>query len=67
MCVSVCVQVMEKFSVDIRFPKDKDSSVVVIQGQEGNVEDAKEHLLTLAEDYVGGHYYIMQIFHSSLL
>ena len=60
---------MEKFNVDIRFPKDKDkdSSMVVIQGLEGNVEDAKEHLVTMAEDYVGGHYYIMQIFHSSLL
>ena len=55
--------------MDIRFPKDKDkdSSMVVIQGLEGNVEDAKEHLVTMAEDYVGGHYYIMQIFHSSLL
>ena len=46
------LQVMERFNVDIRFPKDKDSSVVVIQGLEENVEDAKEHLITLAEDYV---------------
>ena len=45
-------QVMERFDVDIRFPKDKGSSVVVIQGLEENVEDAKEHLITLAEDYV---------------
>ena len=50
----VCVlQVMERFNVDIRFPKDKDSGgTVVIQGLEENVEDAKEHLITLAEDYV---------------
>ena len=38
--------------MDIRFPKDKDTSIVVIQGLEENVEDAKEHLITLAEDYV---------------
>ena len=38
--------------MDIRFPKDKGSSIVVIQGLEENVEDAKEHLVTLAEDYV---------------
>ena len=36
---------MERFNVDIRFPKDKDSGVVVIQGLEENVEDAKEHLV----------------------
>ena len=46
------LQVMERFNVDIRFPKDKGSGVVVIQGLEENVEDAKEHLITLAEDYV---------------
>ena len=46
---------MERFNVDIRFPKDKDSGVVVIQGLEENVEDAKEHLVTLAEDYVSGY------------
>ena len=43
---------MEKFDVTIRFPKDKSSSTVTITGLEENVEDAKEHLLMLAEDYV---------------
>ena len=52
LLLSLYLQVMERFNVDIRFPKDKDSSIVVIQGLEENVEDAKEHLITLAEDYV---------------
>ena len=50
--LSLVPQVMDRFNVDIRFPKDKGSGVVVIQGLEENVEDAKEHLITLAEDYV---------------
>ena len=45
-------KVMERFKVDIRFPRDKQSSTVVITGLEENVEDAKEHLYTLTEDYV---------------
>ena len=45
-------KVMEKFHVDIRFPRDKQSSMVTITGMEENVEDAKEHLLTIAEEYV---------------
>lgn len=43
---------MERYRVDIRFPQDKASGTVVITGLYDNVEDAKEHLLTLAEDYV---------------
>lgn len=43
---------MEKFDVVIRFPKDKSTSTVTITGAEENVEDAKEHLIMLAEDYV---------------
>lgn len=43
---------MEKFNVDIRFPRDKESDVVMISGLEENVEDAKDHILNLAEDYV---------------
>ena len=46
---------MDQFQVDVRFPKDKNSNVVTIQGLEENVEDAKYHLLTLAEDYVCMH------------
>ena len=45
-------KVMEKFNVDIRFPRDKESDVVMISGLEENVEDAKDHILNLAEDYV---------------
>ena len=48
-------KVMDQFQVDVRFPKDKNSNVVTIQGLEENVEDAKYHLLTLAEDYVCMH------------
>lgn len=46
---------METFSVMIKFPKDKSSSVVTVTGLEENVEDAKEHLLLLAEEYVSVH------------
>ncbi len=45
-------KVMERFSVDIRFPRDKGSDIITITGLEENVEDAKEHLLILTEDYV---------------
>lgn len=48
-------KVMELFKVDIRFPRDKSSDTVVITGLYENVEDAKEHLITLAEDYVRLH------------
>lgn len=43
---------MEDYSVDIRFPRDKSSDIITITGLEENVEDAKEHLLIVAEDYV---------------
>ena len=45
-------KVMDRFKVDIRFPRDKTSGTVMITGLYENVEDAKEHLVTLAEDYV---------------
>ncbi len=45
-------KVMEDYSVDIRFPRDKSSDIITITGLEENVEDAKEHLLIVAEDYV---------------
>lgn len=48
-------KVMERFKVDIRFPRDKSSDVVLITGLYENVEDAKEHLTTLAEDYVSAN------------
>ena len=46
---------MDKFKVVVRFPKDKSSDVVSITGLEENVEDTKEHLMMLAEDYVSGN------------
>jgi len=45
-------KVMEQYRVDVRFPRDKTSSTVVITGLVENVEDVKEHLMALAEDYV---------------
>ena len=45
-------KVMEKYKVDIRFPRDKSSDQVTITGLDENVEDCKEYLITLAEDYV---------------
>ena len=45
-------KVMDKFRVVVRFPKDKTNGTVTITGMEENVEDAKEHLLMLTEDYV---------------
>lgn len=50
-------KVMERYKVDIRFPRDKSSVNVVITGLYENVEDAKEHLIVLAEDYVSGRGY----------
>lgn len=38
--------------MDIRFPRDKQSDVVTISGLEEHVEEAKDHLLMLADDYV---------------
>lgn len=46
-------KVMDRFHVVVRFPKDKNSDMVTITGLEENVEDAKEHLIMLTEDYVG--------------
>ena len=45
-------KVMEKYHVDIRFPRDKSSNVITITGLEENVEDAKEDLLTKADDFM---------------
>lgn len=46
---------MDKFKVVVRFPKDKSCDAVSITGLEENVEDAKEHLTILAEDYVSSN------------
>ncbi|GFU19163.1 vigilin [Trichonephila clavipes] len=48
------VKIMEQFKVDIRFPRssDPDPDIVVIQGAEDDVLDAKDHLLNLEEEYL---------------
>lgn len=46
-------RVMERFNVDIRFPRsDNPNGPVVISGSPENVDDAKDHLLVLEEEYV---------------
>lgn len=46
--------IMQKFSVDIRFPRssDPDPNIVTISGQEEDVEAAKDHILNLEEEYL---------------
>jgi len=44
--------VMDKFRVDIRFPRNDNSDTVTITGLEDNVEDASDHLLDLEEEYM---------------
>ena len=43
---------METYKVDIRFPSLNTSDPVVISGHEDNVEEAKDQLLLLEEEYV---------------
>lgn len=43
---------MDTYKVDIRFPSLNTSDPVVISGPEDNVEEAKEQLLLLEEEYV---------------
>ena len=46
-------KIMERFKVDIRFPRsDNPNGPVVIGGSPENVDDAKDHLLVLEEEYV---------------
>lgn len=47
-------RIMDEFKVDIRFPgRDaKDPNLVVISGAEDAVQECKEHLLNLQEEYV---------------
>ncbi|XP_042900399.1 vigilin [Parasteatoda tepidariorum] len=48
------LKIMDQYKVDIRFPRqnDPDPDVVVIQGDEDDVLDAKDYLLNLEEEYV---------------
>lgn len=46
-------RVMDQFKVDIRFPRpDNPNGPVAISGAPDNVEDARDHLLVLEEEYV---------------
>lgn len=47
-------KIMDEFQVDIKFPRsdDADPNMVVITGQDENVQDAKDHLLNLEEEFV---------------
>lgn len=46
--------IMKMFKVDIRFPRpsDPEPDIVVIQGAEDDVLDAKDHLLNLEEEFL---------------
>lgn len=47
-------KIMEDYNVDIKFPRngDADPDLVVISGSEENVNEARDHLLNLAEEYL---------------
>merc|ERR1711874_566341 len=45
--------VMEEFKVEIKFPRgDDDPNIVVIMGSQEAVDDCRDHLLNLAEEYM---------------
>jgi hypothetical protein len=45
---------MDQYNVDIRFPRSDSHNpdLVVISGLAENVDEAKDHILNLAEEYV---------------
>lgn len=46
-------KIMDKFKVSIKFPKPgEDEKIVTIVGKEEDVDEAKDHILNLAEEYV---------------
>mgnify|MGYP002260024020 FL=1 len=49
---------MDTYRVDIRFPSLNTSDPVVISGLADNVEEAKDQLLLLEEEYVSAQDYI---------
>lgn len=62
-------KVMSQFKVDIRFPKtnaagEHDPDLVIIQGAPENVEEAKEHLLEIADSYVSALWIFFIIFYN---
>ena len=48
------LKIMDMYKVDIRFPRpnDPEPDLVIIQGAEEDVLDAKDYLLNLEEEYV---------------
>lgn len=58
-------KIMEDFKVDIKFPKEGDANPneIVIIGKEEDVENAREHILCLEEEYLQDvNYSIRQVF-----
>jgi len=46
-------KVMEEYKVEIKFPRgDDDPNIVVIMGSQEQVEECREHLLNIAEEYM---------------
>lgn len=47
-------RIMEQFKVDIRFPResDEDKDIIFISGAEDDIEDCKDHLLNIEEEFV---------------
>jgi polyribonucleotide nucleotidyltransferase len=45
-------KVMEQYKVDIRFPKDKGTDIVTVTGLEENVMDARDEILSRADDFM---------------
>lgn len=47
-------KIMEQYKVDIRFPREADENpdVVVLTGMDENVQEAKDYLLNLEEEYL---------------
>lgn len=47
-------KIMDQYEVEIRFPRetDEDPNLVVISGLEDNVQEAKDYLLNLEEEYL---------------
>lgn len=45
-------KIMDKFGVDIKFTGGETGNTVTIEGNEENVEDCKDHLIELADEYM---------------
>ena len=52
---------MDTYKVDIRFPSLNTSDPVVISGMADNVEEAKDQLLLLEEEYVSVYFWVIPV------